>query len=276
MSSFTNSPLVVFTRLSPHRSSPRNQRITKITPHHTASVISIENLGSWFAQPSSRSSSNYGIGSDGRVGMYVEERDRAWTSSSAANDNQAVTIEISNSATGGQWPVSDRTFEAFLDLCEDICRRNGMTELVYDGTRNGSLTHHQFFSNTTCPGPFLLERFPLIAREVTRRLNASVVTPPIIVPPPDFTEYRRIIQERCQFSHPQAVWDVIEQHPFAEALYRNLATAMTTPVTTDECKTIIQTRCNFSRPDDVWAVLSRHAWSDVLYRRLAAVIASDR
>jgi len=268
MSTFTNSPLVVFTRISPHRNSPRNQRITKITPHHTAGVISIENLGNWFAQASTRASSNYGIGNDGRVGMYVVERDRAWTSSSAANDNRAVTIEVSNSATGGQWPVSNRAFEVLLDLCEDICRRNGMAELVYDGTPNGSLTYHRMFTNTICPGPFLLERMPLIAREVTRRLNNVVM-------PPDFTEYRRIIQERCQFSHPQAVWDVIDQHPFAEALYRNLATTMTTPVTTAECKTIIQTRCNFSNPEGVWAVLDQHAWSDVLYRRLAAVIASD-
>ena len=267
MSNFTNSPLVVFTRLSPHRNSPRNQRITKITPHHTAGVINIEDLGNWFAQPSTRASSNYGIGSDGRVGMYVEERNRAWTSSSASNDNQAVTIEVSNSSTGGRWPVSDRAFETLLDLCEDICRRNGMSELVYNGTRNGSLTHHRFFANTTCPGPFLLERFPQIAQEVTRRLR------PITAP--DFTEYQRIIQERCHFSHPQGVWDVIELHPHAETLYRNLATTMTTPITRDECKAIIQIRCRFSHPDGVWAVLDQHGWPDELYRRLAAAIASD-
>jgi len=267
MSAFTNSPLVVYTRISPHRGSPRTQKITKITPHHTAGVISIENLGNWFAQPSSLSSSNYGIGSDGRVGMYVEERDRAWTSSSAANDTTAVTIEVSNSSTGGQWPVSDRAFEALLDLCEDICRRNGMKELVYDGTPNGSLTHHRFFSNTICPGPFLVERSPLIAREVTKRLKKPAA--------PEFMEHRRIIQERCRFSNPQAVWDVIELHPFAEALYRTLAGAMTAPVTRNECKAIIQSRCGFSNPQGVWAALDKHAWPDNLYRRLAEVMASD-
>ena len=173
MSNFTNSPLVVHTRLSPNRNSPRNQPIRKITIHHWAGVSTIENIGAFLANPDRRASYNYGIGNDGRVALYVNERDRSWASSSGANDHQAVTIGVCNSATGGNWPVSDRAYAALIDLCEDICRRNGIPRLVYDGTANGTLTRHNMFANTTCPGNFLQRRFPAIAEEVNRRLGAA-------------------------------------------------------------------------------------------------------
>jgi len=110
--------------------------------------------------------------------MYVEEKDRAWTSSSGANDHQAITIEVSNSATQGEWPVSDRAFAALIDLCVCICRRNNIPRLVFDGTPNGSLTHHQMFAATNCPGPFLLKRFPQICDLVNERLGAKPEAPP--------------------------------------------------------------------------------------------------
>ena len=167
---FTNSPLTVFTRISPNKNSPRNQPIRKITIHHTAGVISIENLGDWFSRPTTQASSNYGVGSDGRVGLYVEEKDRSWCSSSPDNDHQAVTIEVSNSATGGDWPVSDRALMATIDLCVDICKRNGIDRLNYTGTTAGNLTRHDMFANKICPGPFLAARLPYIASEVNKRL----------------------------------------------------------------------------------------------------------
>jgi len=170
MIQFSNSPLVAHTRLSPHRNAPRNQPIRKITIHMVAGVTSIESLGTLFSG-TRQVSSNYGVGSDGRIGMYVEERNRAWTSSSAANDHQAITIEVSNSALGGNWPVSDHVLEATINLCVDICRRNNIPRLVYDGTPNGSLTRHNMFAATSCPGLFLQSKFPYIAQEVTRRLS---------------------------------------------------------------------------------------------------------
>ena len=109
---FSNSPLVAFRQISPNRNSPRGQAIKKITIHHTAGVISVENLGAHFSRRGILASSNYGVGPDGRVGMYVEEKDRAWTSSNAVNDYQAVTIEVSNSAVGGIWLVSDKALAA--------------------------------------------------------------------------------------------------------------------------------------------------------------------
>jgi len=181
----TNSPLVVFTRISPNRNSPRNRPISKITIHHVAGNISIETIGNVFAPASVRASSQYGVGTDGRVGMYVEERDCAWTSSNSANDNQAVTIEVANSAGAPNWPVSDKAFNTLINLCVDICKRNpairqrdGSPGLFFDNTPGGSLTHHQMFSRTTCPGD-LLRMFSEICRRVNDRLkNKDEVTTP--------------------------------------------------------------------------------------------------
>ena len=173
----SNSPLVQYTRLSPNCNKPRNNKIKKITIHHTAGVLSVETLGNIFAPSSRQASSNYGIGSDGRIGMYVEEKNRAWTSSNATNDNQAITIEVSNSSNGGNWPVSDHVLNRLIELCVDICKRNGIKELNYTGDKNGNLTRHNMFANTTCPGPYLQSKFPYIASEVNKRLIANENTP---------------------------------------------------------------------------------------------------
>lgn len=171
---FTNSPLVAYRHISPNKNSPRSQPIQKITIHHTAGVISIENLGDWFAKSSTQASSNYGVGNDGRVALYVEEKDRSWCSSSPANDHQAVTIEVSNSTAGGQWPVSDKALAATIELCADICRRNGIDRLNYTGTAAGNLTRHDMFTNKDCPGPYLSGRLPFIVDEVNVRLGQTV------------------------------------------------------------------------------------------------------
>ena len=122
----SNSPLVQYTKISPNSSNPRNNKIKKITIHHMAGVLSVETCGNIFANPKRQASSNYAIGSDGRIAMYVEEKNRSWCSSSANNDNQAITIEVSNSQKGGNWPVSDYVLSRLIDLCVDICKRNGI------------------------------------------------------------------------------------------------------------------------------------------------------
>ena len=88
-----NSPLVSYTKISPNSTNPRNQKIDRITIHHMAGNLSVESCGSTFADPNRQASSNYGIGTDGRIGLYVEEKNRSWCSSSNANDQRAVTIE---------------------------------------------------------------------------------------------------------------------------------------------------------------------------------------
>lgn len=169
----SNSPLVSYTRISPNKSA-RTAPISKITIHHCAVVnASLVGLGNGFAQTSRKASSNYGIDSNGKVGMYVEEKDRAWTSSNTANDNVAVTIEVANSKGAPNWEVSDKALSALIDLCVDICKRNNITELNYTGDKNGNLTIHKFFANTGCPGAYLESKLTYICDEVNKRLSAD-------------------------------------------------------------------------------------------------------
>lgn len=130
---FSNSSLATYTKLSTHCNSPRNKPITRITPHHAAGNVTLETLAQILIDRGI--SANYCI-SQGRIGLTCEEKNRAWTSSSPANDNTAVTVEIANSATGGNWPIRDEDIEAFINLAADICNRNGIPKLYYDSTPN--------------------------------------------------------------------------------------------------------------------------------------------
>lgn len=167
-----NSPLTSYVYLSPNADFPREGTVCKITIHHMADNIPLERLGEVFAEEDRQASSNYAIDGRGRVALYVEEGNRAWTSSSPDNDHQAVTIEVANDETGGNWHVSDAAYGALIELCVDICRRNGIQELVYTGDERGNLTIHKMFNpDTECPGPYLEGRMPDIAAAVNRALK---------------------------------------------------------------------------------------------------------
>lgn len=169
----SNSPLVSYTKISPNSSNPRNNKIKKITIHHMAGNLTVETCGNVFAPVSRKGSSNYGIGSDGRIGLYVEEKNRSWCSSNAANDHQAVTIEVANDGGAPNWHVSDKALASTIDLCTDICQRNGIERLNYTGDATGNLTEHNYFTPTACPGPYLKSKLPYIANEVNKRLSSS-------------------------------------------------------------------------------------------------------
>lgn len=166
----SNSALVNYTRISPNRTSPRNQKIDRITIHHMAGNLSVESCGNVFAPSSRQASSNYGIDSEGRVGMYVEEKDRSWCSSSGANDHRAVTIEVADNAGAPGWGCSEKAMNKLIELCADICRRNGIARLNYTGDTNGNLTMHKWFAATDCPGAYLESKFPWIADQVNKIL----------------------------------------------------------------------------------------------------------
>ena len=183
----SNSSLVSYTKLSPNCSKPRNHKIDTITIHHMAGNLSIETCGEVFAKTSRQASSNYGIGSDGRVGLYVEEVNRAWTSGNRANDHRAITIEVANDDAGvknGTWTVSASAYRALIKLCADICKRNGITKLVWDANKTNRINHtnganmtlHKDFAATGCPGPYLESKMPDIAKEVNALLNGSTPT----------------------------------------------------------------------------------------------------
>lgn len=168
----SNSSLVDYKKISPNKTK-RTATIKKITIHHMAGNLTVEHCGNVFASSARQASSNYGIGTDGRIGLYVPENYRAWTSSSFANDNQAVTIEVANSKCGGTWPVSTKAYNTLIDLCVDICKRNGIKKLTYTGTSKGNLTCHFMFAATACPGTYLKARMTKIAAAVNARLNST-------------------------------------------------------------------------------------------------------
>lgn len=168
---YTNSSLVTHKRLSPFYNDRGGKAIKKITIHHTAGCGDVKDVGHTFQVR--EASTNYAVDGNGNVGMYVEEKNRSWASSSADNDYQAVTIEVVNDEYGGNWHVSDKALQKTIELCVDICKRNGIKKLNYTGNSRGNLTRHNMFANTTCPGPYLQSKLPYIANEVNKKLKSE-------------------------------------------------------------------------------------------------------
>ena len=172
----SNSKLVSYTHISPN-SSARTAPISKITIHHMAVINpTLQAIGKGFANPARKASSNYGIDSNGNIALYVDESRRAWTSSSSANDNVAVTIEVANCKGEPNWEVSDKALAALIELCVDICKRNNIKELNFTGDAKGNLTQHNYFAATGCPGAYLKSKFKYIADTVNARLKNNGAT----------------------------------------------------------------------------------------------------
>lgn len=180
----SNSPLVEFTKISPNKTAGRKNAIDRISPHCVVGQCYVTSLGNHFAKSSVQASSNYGIGKDGKVGMYVEEKDRSWCTSSSANDNRAVTIECA-SDTKHPYAMNAVVYEKLIELCVDICRRNGKTKLLWIADKNRALNYklasdemlitvHRWFSSKSCPGEWLYERLGDLAAKVTTQLNSKV------------------------------------------------------------------------------------------------------
>ena len=181
---YTNSPLVSYTRLSPNHSGQRNHVIDTITIHCVVGQCSVETLGAVFAPTSRQASSNYGVGYDGKIGMYVEEKNRSWCTSSAANDHRAITIEVASDTTE-PYAVRDKAFAALIDLVTDICKRNNIKKLVWSDNKSDRVNHkngcnmtvHRDYANKSCPGKYLYDRHDEIIAEVNKRLGVSAPKP---------------------------------------------------------------------------------------------------
>ena len=180
---YTNSSMVAYTNLSPNHSGQRTHSIDRITPHCVVGQCSAEGLGEWFAKPSTKASSNYGIDKDGRVGLYVEEKNRSWCSSSNANDQRAITIECA-SDTKEPYAFRDVVYQKLIALCVDICRRNGKKKLLWFGDKDKTmnyapkayemvLTVHRWFANKSCPGNWMYASIVDLAENVTAQLGGT-------------------------------------------------------------------------------------------------------
>ena len=185
---YTNSPLVDYTKLSPNHSGQRTHSIDRITPHCVVGQCSVETLGSIFTPTSKQASCNYGIGSDGRVALIVEEKNRSWCSSSNANDQRAITIECASDNTE-PYAFKDVVYQKLITLCVDICKRNGKTKLIWLGDKDKTLNYtpasgemvltvHRWFANKSCPGSWMYARMGDLAAKVTAALGGSTPAVP--------------------------------------------------------------------------------------------------
>lgn len=189
-----NSSLVNYTKISPNKTTPREHEIDTITIHCVVGQLSVESLGEEFSKTSKKASSNYGIGYDGRIGMYVEEKDRSWCSggkdtngnairvngiSGADNDHRAITIEVASDTTP-PYKINDVAYKSLIALLVDICQRNNIKELKWQGDKSlvgqadkQNMTVHRWFANKSCPGDYLYNLHSQIAAEVNEKLNPA-------------------------------------------------------------------------------------------------------
>lgn len=180
---YTNSSMVVYKKLSPNHSGLRTHSIDRITPHCVVGQCTAEGLGEWFEKQSTQASSNYGIDRDGRVALYVEEKNRSWCSSSNANDQRAITIECASDTTE-PYAFRDVVYQTLIKLCIDICKRNGKNKLIWFGDKDKTLNYspksgemiltvHRWFANKSCPGNWMYARMGDLAEKVTQVLGGS-------------------------------------------------------------------------------------------------------
>lgn len=180
---YTNSSLVSYTKLSPNHSGQRTHSIDRITPHCVVGQLSAESICGCFTSPSRQASCNYGIGTDGRISLCVEEKNRSWCSSSNANDQRAITIECASDMSE-PYAMNDKVYASLISLCTDICRRNGKKKLLWLGDKDKTLNYapksdemvitvHRWFANKSCPGNWLYTRLGDLAAKVTANLGSS-------------------------------------------------------------------------------------------------------
>lgn len=183
----SNSKLVNYTKLSPNHSGTRTHSIDRITPHCVVGQCSVETLGNIFMNANREASCNYGIGADGRVLLCVDEGNRSWCSSSNSNDQRAVTIECA-SDTYHPYAFNEKVYNKLIELCVDICKRNGKNKLLWFNDKSKTLdyspkademvlTVHRWFDNKSCPGDWLYNRLGDLAKRVTEKLGGSEVKP---------------------------------------------------------------------------------------------------
>ncbi|MEE3440430.1 N-acetylmuramoyl-L-alanine amidase, partial [Ruminococcus sp.] len=167
---------------SPNHSGRRTKKLAIITPHIIVGMATMSSLGNMFSNKSRGASSNYGVCVDGIVGI-VDENNRSWCSSSEWNDQQAITIEVASTTTD-PFVVTNDCFNMLVDLCVDICRRNGFKRMINSSsladlknklnTKSDDtvvLSKHNFYANKSCPGRYLGSRFDELAQLVTSRLS---------------------------------------------------------------------------------------------------------
>ena len=208
---YTNSPLVTYTKLTSNHSGQRKHIIDTITIHCIVGQWTAKQGCDYFANTDRQCSANYVVGKDGSIGLSVEEKNRSWCSggtdkygnpirvngiSGADNDHRAITIEVASDTTH-PYAVTDQAYNALVRLVADICKRNGIKKLLWKGDKSlvgkvseQNMTVHRWFAQKACPGDYLYNRHTQIAAEVNKLLGNASDTPAPPKPPVQKTLYR--------------------------------------------------------------------------------------
>lgn len=226
---YTNSPLVTYTNLTQSHSGLRNHSIDRITPHCIVGQWTAKRGCDFFAYERHDASCNYVLGTNGDVGLCVEEKNRSWCSSSAANDNRAVTIECASDLSE-PYAFNNTVYNRLIELCADICKRNGKTKLLWLGSLAKTeayapksdemiLTVHRWFApDKSCPGNWLMARMDDLAAKVTAKLNGDIPTPePTPTPDP------KPSGKTCKVN---AEMPILERNPAIKSTYVKIAQQM--------------------------------------------------
>lgn len=211
----SNSPLISYTKISPNKTSPRNHEIDTVTVHCYVGQVSAEDMAAWLCNPAAEASANYGIGSDGQIGLFVKEEDRSWCSSNKANDHRAITIECASDKTH-PYAINDKVYASLINLLVDICQRNGIDALRWQADKSligqpekQNMTAHRWFAAKECPGDYLYNRFGQIADEVNARLGSGEAAQP----------------EEPKYYYVRTAWDNKESQLGAYVIFENAISA---------------------------------------------------
>lgn len=152
----THSRYTTSIELSAYNGTSRNgHRVERVILHHMAGWFRTS-VNFMKSRNSRGSCSTYAVG-DGQMICLIDEDFRP-SSTGWQNDQNAITFEIANSQIGGNWPVDERSLEIVACTIADISIRHG-----WDDIRKGiEVRWHSQFSQTACPGPFVLSRIDWI------------------------------------------------------------------------------------------------------------------
>lgn len=148
------------------------RKIEKVTIHHMAGVLTAKQCGSIFQDGNRQASSNYGIGKNGEIALFVDEANTSYADANWDSNCKSVTIECSNSKSGGDWLVSDKVLSSLIKLIADIFKRNGIKKAI----KGETITWHSMYSATTCPGNYLRSKMDYIVEKVNEKLNNATDT----------------------------------------------------------------------------------------------------
>lgn len=122
-------------------------RKTHVTLHHNGGRLSHEGvLSVWQTRPAS---AHFDVDAYGDVAQYVRVNEYAWATGSTEGNQRSISIEMCNLSVGGDWPVSEITWQSAARLAGWLFAR------VIGVRPTSELVQHKFWNPTDCAGPYI-------------------------------------------------------------------------------------------------------------------------